>query len=96
MRRLERLFLLLEQEPLDVETLGGVIELLSFLKKRGWEINLWDEQNTFARIIASNEDLSPCAGLYETLGKLLLVRRSGLESDFADRALPRPQGKGVV
>lgn len=96
MRRLERLFLLLEQEPLDEETLGGVIALLSFLKKRGWEINLWDEQNTFAGIIASNEDLSPCAGLYETLGKLLLVRHSRVESDFADRVLPRPHRKGVV
>ncbi len=69
MRRLERLFLLLEREPLHERTLGNIIELLSFLKKRGWEINLWDEQNTFAGIIASNNDLSSCARLYETLGK---------------------------
>ena len=96
MRRLERLFLLLEREPLDERTLGSIIELLSFLKKRGWEINLWDEQNTFAGIIASNNDLSPCARLYETLGKLLLVRHSRVESDFADRVTPRAQRKEVV
>lgn len=96
MRRLERLFLLLEREPFEENTLRSIIELLSFLKKRGWEINLWDEQNTFAGIIASNEDLSSCGLLYETLGKMLLVRHSRVESDFADRVTPRSRQKGVM
>ncbi len=88
-RRLERRFAALEHNPGDKRTLEYIVALLAFLKKREWSVDLWDAQNAFARILASKKDLSACGSLYETLGELLLIRPSRLQSDFADPTIPR-------
>jgi alpha-amylase/alpha-mannosidase (GH57 family) len=93
-QRLEHLFASLERKVDDVDILQDAVSLLSFLKKREWEIDLWDSQNLFAKIVGSETFASSCCGeLYESLGKLLLIRLSRIESDFSVRTAPHPEIK---
>jgi hypothetical protein len=84
---LGRLASLLEQSPLDEHVLGDIIALLNLFNGRGWDLDLWRAQNIFARIVASDVDLSPCERQYDALSGLLRIRRAGVKPDFAHRAI---------
>ncbi len=89
MSLLKRLFDSLERSPLDELALRRIMELLLFFRDQGLEMDLWDAQNKFARIIVENGDLSCCGGLYDALGEMLRIRRTGVGADFPDRAALR-------
>ena len=80
-QRIESLLLLLERNPGRREILEQVIALLSLVREKGWEVNLWDAENRFKAILSLPEDIpSSLKGLYESLGALLTIRPSDTDS----------------
>ena len=79
--RIESLLLLLEKDPGRREILEHVIALLSLVREKGWEVNLWDAENRFKAILSLPEDIpSSLKDLYESLGALLTIRPSDTDS----------------
>lgn len=80
-QRIESLLLLLEKNPGDREILEHIIALLSLVRERGWEVNLWEAENRFKAILTLPEGVPPeREDLYETLGSLLRIRPSVTDS----------------
>lgn len=82
-KRLDGFLACLEKNPENGDILGEVHALLSFLKKRQWDVNLWEVQNRLVKILNSGRIFSPALSeLYQAVGSLLLVRPSSVGSDF--------------
>jgi hypothetical protein len=89
-RRLEEFLARLGDAPEDRGALGELRALLSFLEKRKCDVNLWEVQNRFAKILNGNRDISPeTAELYTQVAALLKVRPSSGASDFFPPLPPR-------
>lgn len=92
--RLERLLAGLGESPGDSTVLGELYALLDFLGKRKWDVNLWEVQNQFARIINSNRGFSAeISELYGAVAAMLKVRPASAASDFfSPRGFPDRRG----
>ncbi|NLO58719.1 MAG: DUF3536 domain-containing protein, partial [Synergistaceae bacterium] len=73
--RLEKFCRDIDDNPGNREILGEFHALLSFLKRKSWDVNLWDVQNLFVRILNSGYMTdSGLSELYGEVGRLLLIR----------------------
>ncbi|MDD3391248.1 MAG: hypothetical protein PHO98_08090, partial [Synergistaceae bacterium] len=73
--RLEKFCRDLDGNPGNNEILGEVHALLSFLERKAWDVNLWDVQNSFVRILNSGYVPDPVLSeLYDEVSRLLLIR----------------------
>ncbi len=82
--RLESLLQILERAPERRDIFEYAIALLSLLREKGWDVNLWEAENRFKAIL-SLPGGSPAAlkELYESLGTLLRIRPSVTDSFFS-------------
>jgi hypothetical protein len=81
--RLEEFLGRLGDEPENRAILGELHALLSFLARRKWDVNLWEVQNRFAKILNAKRELSPDSWeLYSGVASMLKVRPASGASDF--------------
>ncbi len=90
-RRLEEFLDRLGDAPGDRAVLGELHALLAFLEKRKWEVNLWEVQNRFAKILSGIREFSP--GTSETFAGVAAMLRVRSESGDSDFFPPSPSGR---
>ena len=83
-RRMESWLLALGESPWDLDALGEMHSLLSFLRKRGWDVNLWDVQNSFFSAAVSEGIPPPGAReMFDGVKDLLFIRPDGGAGGFS-------------
>lgn len=82
-RRLEEFLARLGEAPENRAVLEELHALLSFLERRKWDVNLWEVQNLFAKILNGNREIAPeTSELYKGISAMLKVRPESGASDF--------------
>jgi hypothetical protein len=83
-QKLDRLFDRLSLLPGDQHTLVELKGLLSFLRRRSWDVDLWGAQNRFAKMLNGGAGISREEGeLIGQVGDLLKIRTKGGRGAFS-------------